>query len=98
MPLSSYPSPTPMAHRLLLSWLLSTLALLVFLQTMTMRHRPTMTRRRRTTSSRLHFIALFPFWCLDDKGEKRVFSISVFHSSVAYNMDKNLLNVWLVIL
>jgi hypothetical protein len=44
------------------------LALLVFLRTATMRHKPTMTRRRRTMSSQLHFIALFPFWCLDDKG------------------------------
>jgi hypothetical protein len=45
----------------------------------------------------LRFAALFPFWCLDDKGEKRVISISVF-SSVVCNMDKDLLYVWLVIL
>jgi hypothetical protein len=32
------------------------------------------------------------------KGEKRVISISVFHSSVVCNMDKNLFNVWLAIL
>jgi hypothetical protein len=40
----------------------------VFLQTTTMRRMPTTTRRQRMTSSRLHFIALSPFWCLDDKG------------------------------
>jgi hypothetical protein len=34
----------------------------------------------------------------DDNEEKRVISISVFHSSVVCNMDKNLLYVWLVIL
>jgi hypothetical protein len=33
-----------------------------------MRCRPTMMRRHRTMCSWLHFIALFPFWCLDDKG------------------------------
>jgi hypothetical protein len=50
-------------------------------------------------SSQLHFIALFPFWCLDDKwGGGRVISISVFYSNVACNIDKNLLNMWLVIL
>jgi hypothetical protein len=43
------------------------LALLVFLRTTTMRRRP-MTTRQRKTSSRFHFIALFPFWCLNDKG------------------------------
>jgi hypothetical protein len=54
------------------------LALLVFLHTTTMRHRPMTTRRWRTMSSRLHYIELFPFWCLDDKGEKSVIFISVF--------------------
>jgi hypothetical protein len=32
------------------------------------------------------------------KGEKRVISISIFLSSVACNMDNDLLYVWLVIL
>jgi hypothetical protein len=56
-----------------------------------MRRRPTMMRRRRTTSSQLHFIAFSPFWCLDDKGGEECFSFYV-----ACNMDKNLLNMWLV--
>jgi hypothetical protein len=48
------------------------------------------------TSSWLHFIALFSlFGVLTTRGE-RVISISVFHSSVVCNMDKNLLNAWLV--
>jgi hypothetical protein len=52
-------------------------------------------------SSRLRIYAswlLFFFGVLTTKGEKRVISISVFYSSVVYNMDKNLIYVWLVIL
>jgi hypothetical protein len=52
-----------------------------------------MMRRQRMTSSWLHFIALFPFLCIDDKGGEECFSFYV-----ACNMDKNLLNMWLVIL
>jgi hypothetical protein len=37
------------------------------------------------------------FGVLTTKGEKRVISINDFHSSVVCNMDKNLLNAWLVI-
>jgi hypothetical protein len=37
-------------------------------------------RRRPTTSSRLHFIALFSFWCLDDKGGEECYTIRIFHS------------------
>jgi hypothetical protein len=62
---------------------------------------PTMTRRRRTISSWLRFYASYLFslfGVLTTKGEKRVISISVFHSSVICNMDKNLLNACLVIL
>jgi hypothetical protein len=40
-------------------------------------HRPTTTRRWRMTSSRLHFIALFPFGVLTTKG-RRVLSLLVF--------------------
>jgi hypothetical protein len=52
-------------------------------------------------SSQLRFYAskLFSlFGVLMTKGEKRVISVSIFHSSVVCIMDKNLLNVWLVIL
>jgi hypothetical protein len=38
------------------------------------------------------------FGVLTTKGKKRVIFISVFHSSVICNMDKNLFYVWLVIL
>jgi hypothetical protein len=60
-----------------------------------------MMRRQRTTSSRLRFYAskLFSlFGVLMTKEEKRVISISIFYSCVFCNMDKNLLNMWLVIL
>jgi hypothetical protein len=60
-----------------------------------------MTRRRRTMSSRLRIFAshLFSlFGVLTTKREKRVIFISVFHSSVVCNMDKNMFYVWLVIL
>jgi hypothetical protein len=53
------------------------------------------------TSSRLRLYASYLFslfGVLTTKGEMRVISISVFYSSVVCNMDKNLLNVWLVIL
>jgi hypothetical protein len=59
------------------------------------------TRRQRMMSSQLRFYAskLFSlFGVLMTKGEKRVISVSIFHSSVVCIMDKNLLNVWLVIL
>jgi hypothetical protein len=77
---------------------LAALVLLMFLQTTMMRHRPTTMRRRRTMSSQLHFIALFPFWYLDDKGGEECYLYSYFSFYVACNMDKNLLNMWLVIL
>jgi hypothetical protein len=56
-----------------------------------------MMRRRRTTSSRLLFIAIFPFWCLDDKGGEECSLDECFSFYVACNMDKNLFNMWLVI-
>jgi hypothetical protein len=98
--LSSRPSPTPMAHWLLVSWLILALALLVFLSTMKRRSKPTTTMRWRMMSSPLRICAswLFSlFGVLMRKGEKTVISISVFHSSVVCNMDKNLFYVWLVI-
>jgi hypothetical protein len=52
-----------------------------------------MTRRWRRTSSRLRIFAslLFSlFGVLMTKGEKRVIAISVFHSSVVCNMDKDM--------
>jgi hypothetical protein len=52
-------------------------------------------------SSRLRFYASYLLslsGVLTTKGEKRVISISIFHSSVFCIMDKNLLNAWLVIL
>jgi hypothetical protein len=99
--LSSQPSLTPTARWLLPSWLLSALTLL---SCFFGRRRWGAGRRQWEDEGRgvagftsaLHS-SFFPFWCLDDKGEKRVISISVFHSSVVCNMDKNLLNAWLVI-
>jgi hypothetical protein len=49
-------------------------------------------------SSWLHFIVLFPFWCLDDKGGEECYLISVFHSTWLIIWIKKLLNMWLVIL
>jgi hypothetical protein len=56
-----------------------------------------MASRAGSSASTLHN-SFSLFGVLMTKGEKRVISISVFHSSVVCNIDKNLLNAWLVIL
>jgi hypothetical protein len=51
-------------------------------------------------SSRLPIFALqlfSLFGVLTTKGEKRVIFISIFHSCVVCNLDKNMFYVWLVI-
>jgi hypothetical protein len=57
-----------------------------------------------TSGAASSFLALFPFWCLNVKGEKRViFIYIVFHSSLwscgmcdGCIMDKETFYMWLV--